>query len=275
MCKAFDISESGYYKYLKNRGKPKRDDTLLAEIKKILAEHPENNENYGVQRIHLALRQNGFRIGIRQVYRIMSKNKLLKKRIRHPNGITKTDKEAQKSENLIKRNFSAEGPREKLLTDISEVQCFDGKLYISPIMDCFNGEIIAIHMDDNMRKELPIATLDAASRIGNLRGAILHSDRGSQYTSQAFRARLEELGMRQSMSGTGKCYDNARMESFFATLKKEKLYRIPTARMSMRQVKTIIFRYVMIYYNRQRVYTRNPGGLPPVVYRQLISEEAA
>lgn len=275
MCKAFGISESGYYKYLKKRGKPKRDDILLVEIKKILAEHPENNNNYGVKRIHLALQLNGYIIGIRQVYRIMSKNKLLKKRIRHPNGITKTDKEAQKSENLIKRNFSAEGPREKLLTDISEVQCFDGKLYISPIMDCFNGEIIAIHMDDNMRKELPIATLDAASRIGNLRGAILHSDRGSQYTSQAFRARLEELGMRQSMSGTGKCYDNARMESFFATLKKEKLYRIPTARMSMRQVKTIIFRYVMIYYNRQRVYTRNPGGLPPVVYRQLISEEAA
>lgn len=275
MCKAFGISESGYYKYLKNRGKPKRDDILLVEIKKILAEHPENNNNYGVQRIHLALLLNGYRIGIRQVYRIMSKNKLLKKRIRYPNGITKTDKEAQKSENLIKRNFSAERPREKLLTDISEVQCFDGKLYISPIMDCFNGEIIAIHMDDNMRKELPIAALDAASRIGNLRGAILHSDRGSQYTSQAFRARLEELGLRQSMSGTGKCYDNARMESFFATLKKEKLYRIPTAQMTMRQVKTIIFRYIMIYYNRQRVYTRNPGGLPPVVYRQLTSEEAA
>lgn len=131
MCKAFDISESGYYKYLKNRGKPKRDDILLVEIKKILAEHPENNNNYGVKRIYLALLLNGHKIGIRQVYRIMSKNKLLKKRIRHPNGITKTDKEAQKSENLIKRNFSAERPREKLLTDISEVQCFDGKLYIT------------------------------------------------------------------------------------------------------------------------------------------------
>jgi putative transposase len=275
MCKAFGISESGYYKYLKNRDKLKRDDILLVEIKKILAEHPENNDNYGAQRIHLALLQRGFKIGIRQVYRIMRKNNLLKKLIRHPNGITKADKEAQKSENLIQRNFSAEKPHEKLLTDISEVQCFDGKLYISPIMDCFNGEIIAIDMDDNMRKELPIATLNAVSRIGNFKGAILHSDRGSQYTSQAFRARVEELGIRQSMSGTGKCYDNARMESFFATLKKEKLYRIPTTRMTMRQVKTIIFRYVMIYYNRQRVYTRNPGGLPPAVYRQLISEEAA
>jgi transposase InsO family protein len=94
--------------------------------KKILAEHPENNDNYGVQRIHLALQQNGFRIGIRQIYRIMSKNKLLKKRIRHPNGITKTEKDAQKSENLIQRNFSAERPHEKLLTDILEVQCLDG-----------------------------------------------------------------------------------------------------------------------------------------------------
>jgi transposase len=78
MCKAFGISESGYYKYLKNRGKLKRDDILLVEIKKILAEHPENNDNYGVQRIHLSLLQRGFRIGIRQVYRIMSKNNLLR-----------------------------------------------------------------------------------------------------------------------------------------------------------------------------------------------------
>ncbi|OGO90530.1 MAG: hypothetical protein A2Y17_01525 [Clostridiales bacterium GWF2_38_85] len=82
-------------------------------------------------------------------------------------------------------------------------------------------------------------------------GAILHSDRGSQYTSGAFRDRLNELGIKQRMNGTGKCYDNARMERFFATLKKEKLYRIPTHRLPMEQVKSIIFRYIMVYYNEK------------------------
>lgn len=77
------------------------------------------------------------------------------------------------------------------------------------------------------------------------------------------------------MSGTGRCYDNARMESFFATLKKEKLYRIHTERLTKTDVKTIIFRYIMIYYNRQRIYTSNPGGMPPSVYRAATMAEKA
>ncbi|HBL84444.1 MAG TPA: transposase [Clostridiales bacterium] len=77
------------------------------------------------------------------------------------------------------------------------------------------------------------------------------------------------------MNGTGKCYDNARMERFFATLKKEKLYRIPTHRLPMEQVKSIIFRYIMVYYNRKRIYTRNPGELPPAVYRETMLKHSA
>ena len=153
--------------------------------------------------------------------------------------------------------------------DITQIQCSDGKLYISPILDCFNGEILALCMEDNMRKELVIETLNAAEKRLPIKGCILHSDRGTQYTSGAFRDRLEELEIKQSMSGVAHCYDNARMESFFATLKKEKLYRIPTHRMTREEVKTVVFRYVFIYYNQLRVYTSNPGGLPPAVLRHL------
>ena len=96
---------------------------------------------------------------------------------------------------------------------------------------------------------------------------ILHSDRGSQFTSADFRKVLARYGAVQSMSGTGRCYDNARMESFFATLKKEKL--------PMAQVKSVVFRYIMTYYNRQRIYTANPGGLPPVMFRQAARGLAA
>ena len=126
-----------------------------------------------------------------------------------------------------------------------------------------------------MRKEICIEAFENACRRTGARGMILHSDRGSQYTSRAFRDSLAKHGAIQSMSGTGRCYDNARMESFFATLKKEKLYRIHTERLSKAEVKTIIFRYIMIYYNRQRIYTSNPGGMPPSVYRTAVMAEKA
>ena len=125
-----------------------------------------------------------------------------------------------------------------------------------------------------LQKELCIDTVQALKRYP-VKDAILHSDRGSQYTSAAFRETLEVLHIRQSLSGVDHCYDNARMESFFATLKKELLYRLPTYRMPMEEVKTRVFRYVFIYYNLLRVYTSNPGGWPPAVFRRMQQELAA
>ena len=107
-----------------------------------------------------ALAQKGTHVSLRTVYRTMSEAGLIH-RHRRPHGITKADTETQDRENLIKRNFTADKPLKKLLTDITEVQCADGKLYVSPILDCFNGEIIALEMRDNMKKEpwLPVHKL--------------------------------------------------------------------------------------------------------------------
>ena len=239
---------------------------MLEKIVEVLAEHPDN-QNYGVRRMHTALRQRGTDGSYSTVYRVMKENGLVKRK-RKPNGITKGDPLAQKSENLLLRNFHADMPNTIWLTDITQVQCLDGKLYVAPIMDCFDGKIVGLAMVNHMKKELCIAALDAACKADSATGMILHSDRGSQFTSAAFRARLQQYEIRQSMSGAGCCYDNARMESFFATLKKEKLYQIPTEKMTRDEVKTIIFRYIMVYYNRQRIYTANPNGLPPEVYRE-------
>ncbi|WP_236849744.1 DDE-type integrase/transposase/recombinase [Caproicibacterium lactatifermentans] len=106
-------------------------------------------------------------------------------------------------------------------------------------MDCYNGEIVGLAMDDNMKKGLCIKAFESACRSQSAVGMILHSDRGSQFTSAAFRNVLARHGAIQSMNGTGCCYDNARMESFFATLKKEKLYKIKTEQLSMAQVKAL------------------------------------
>lgn len=176
---------------------------------------------------------------------------------------------------MIQRDFTAQAPNQKWLSDITEVPCSDGKLYVSGVLDCFNGEIVGLAMADNMRKELCIEAFENACKARKARGMIFHSDRGSQFTSHDFRDTLSRYGGIQSMSGTGRCYDNARMESFFATLKKEKLYRLRTERYPMTFIKTVIFRYIMIYYNRQRIYTSNPGGWPPVVYREKCWKTAA
>ena len=269
MCRVLKISESGYYRWLKNKSKPKARELLSVEIRAILDKHPDN-DNYGVNRIRTALEQAGIKVSRRTVYRAMKEMGLLHRR-RMPHGITKATTEIQERENLIKRDFTAEEPLRKLLSDITKIQCLDGKLYASAILDCFNGEVLSLAMDDNMKKELCIRTVkEPEQRYGKkeLAGAIFHSDRGSQYTSEGFRDALREAGLVQSLSGTGHCFDNARMESFFATLKKEKIYRIAAYKLTREQVKTIVFRYIFVYYNRIRISTVNPGGLPPVAYRE-------
>lgn len=274
MCRVLKISESGYYRWLKNRDKPTARELLSVEIKAILDEHPDN-DNYGIDRIMTALEQNGIRVSRRTVYRTMSEMGILHRR-RSPRGITKATTEIQDRENLIKRDFKAEKPLTKLLSDITEIQCYDGKLYVSAVLDCYNGEILSVAMDSNMKKELCIRTVkELEMQYGKkLKGAIFHSDRGSQYTSEAFRLTLKEAKMVQSLSGTGHCFDNARMESFFATLKKEKVYRISAYKLTREQVKSIVFRYIFIYYNRIRISSVNPGGMPPVAYREWAKTHA-
>lgn len=268
MCKCLKISESGYYRWLKNKSKPSSRQLLSVEMKKIIDEHPDN-DNYGVLRMRIALEQNGITVSKRTVSRAMSEMGLLHKR-RKPHGITKATTEIQERENLIRRDFSANMSLKKVVSDITEIQCSDGKLYVSAVLDCFNGEILALAMDDNMKKELCVKTIEQMKeQYGKrLQGMIFHSDRGSQYTSEAFKAALKSCGIIQSLSGVGHCFDNARMESFWATLKKEKIYRIAAYKLTREQVKSIVFRYVFVYYNRIRIYTSNPYGLPPVKYRE-------
>ena len=274
LCRVLRISESGYYRSLRMSDSLRPWQLLLVQIRKIYEENPDNR-NYGVRRIQLALEQRGMEASRSSVRRAMKKGGLLKPPARKPQGLTKADAAAQKAENLIRRNFTAAASNQKWLTDITQVPCADGKLYIAAVLDCYNGEIVGLAMDDNMKKELCIRAFESACQSHDARGMIVHSDRGSQFTSSDFRKSLARYEAAQSMSGTGRCYDNARMESFFATLKKEKLYRLQTERMPMAQVKSIVFRYIMTYYNRERIYTANPGGLAPAMYRQAARGLAA
>ena len=275
LCTALCVSESGYYKWKRNRHTVKRWQLLLTEMHTILKEH-EDNDNYGVTRMKIALEQRGIKCSRSTVLRIMRRGNLLHRSRKSPNGLTKADKKAQKCKDLVKQDFSASKPNEKWLTDITQVPCKDGTLYIAPVLDCFAGEIISVAMDNTMKKELCIRAIRQAYEKERPKpGFIAHSDPGSQYTSHEYKRTIASLHGIQSMGGVGACYDNARMESFFATLKKEKLYRIDTKKLTIEQVKTIVWRYIMVYYNRLRINTFNEGGYPPSVYRQIAAPKKA
>lgn len=270
LCRALEVSESGYYKHWRSAFRPYRHEKLLALIYEAIRAD-EENASYGTKRLYDYLRINsGYEGSYSKVRRVCKENNLIIKMRRKPNGITKADAEAQKSENIIKQDFRAQQPNTKYLTDITEIQCADGKLYLSPILDCFDGSIVSFTMDTNKCAELCAEAFELACKRNGARGMIIHSDRGSQYTSRVFREMLKKYGAIQSMSGTGRCYDNARMESFFATLKKEKLYKMDTAKMTTDEVKSVIHRYIA-YYNLRRIYSAN-GGYPPLVYRKMYYE---
>ena len=237
-------------------------------IFEIIDEHPENH-NYGIDRIMIALEQRGIKKSRSTVRRAMIKGNLLHESHRSPDGLTKADKAAQRPDNIINRDFTADKENQKWLTDITQTPCKDGKLYIAPVLDCFGGEVISVAMDSNMKKELCIKAMqDAFKTRKPAPGVICHSDAGSQYTSYEYKVFLGRNKAIQSMSDVGKCYDNCRMESFFATLKKEKLYQLDTMKMTMEEVKTEVWRFIQ-YYNRIRICTFNKGGYPPSIYREM------
>ncbi|MEG1497408.1 MAG: IS3 family transposase [Clostridiales bacterium] len=257
-------------KHLRFRHKPDKHANLLTQIYKLIQEDAENS-NYSVRRIYDYLRINCNYLGsLRTIYRICKENNLMIRMKRKPNGITKADLAAQKSENLIKQDFTTTIPNKKCLTDITEISCKNGKIYLAAILDCYDGSIRGFKMADHMQADLCVAAFQSACREDNARGMILHSDRGSQFTSKIFRKSLKKAMAIQSMSSTGRCFDNARMESFFATLKKEKLYKMDTKKMIIAEVNTTIYRYIH-YYNRPRIYSTN-GGYPPLVYRNLFCD---
>ena len=125
MCSSLSVNERGYYKWLNNDERPKKWQSLLAEIHRILDENPDN-DNYGADRMLIALTQRGIITSLSSVRRAMRKGNLLKPNRRSPDGLTKADKKAMRPQNLLKRNFTAKAPNEKWLTDISQVHCSDG-----------------------------------------------------------------------------------------------------------------------------------------------------
>jgi transposase InsO family protein len=279
------VTRQGFYAYLRSLNKPYKYAFLVALMKEIIGED-EYNDSYGARRMREALllkQESDSTLKVPSqstVARIMRENGLIHKKKRKPNSLTEADKEAQKSDDLLRRDFEAEEPLIKSVMDITEVKTADGKLYVAAVEDHFSNEVLGLSMDDNMRAGLCVMALTAASMSHpELRGAIIHSDRGSQFTSAEFRAAVSDIGLIQSMnSAGGRCHDNAKCESLWARFKEELIYgRYQTEKMTMEAVKSLVWRYFMSYWNNRRICSAN-GGLPPAMKRKRfdsVKQQAA
>ena len=267
MCRVLGVTRQGYEKYEESLNKPHKYAGLPAEIRAII-EEDEYNDKYGKERLHDALILRGYVISLSTVYRICRKHGICLKE-NTPKGLTKSEKDAYKNDDLLKGDFNADAPNGKLISDITQLPTKEGKLYISAVFDCFDNACLGISMDDNMRIPLVTDSLKMAVLTHKITSAIFHTDRGSQYTSYDFRAFSEKAHITQSMSFAGSsCYGNAKCESIWGRFKLEAIYgRHRTELMSMDDVKTLVFRYFMGYWNNRRI-SHAIGGLPPMLKRR-------
>lgn len=271
-----DISRQAFYSYLHRKDLPWKYQYIADEMHAILDEDIYN-DTYGRYRMHKALKlkhqcNSNFKIpSERTIYRIMDALNLSHRPKRNPHGITKADKEARKSDDIIRRNFKATAPLTKCITDISEIKAKNGKLYVSAIFDCFDSAVVGLALDTNMKATLVEKTLvNACKAYPSIRGCVVHSDRGTQYTSELYRNAVRRYGIQQSMnSASGRCHDNARCESMWARLKEELFYsrNIKSTYYTVEELKVMVWRYYISYWNNRRICSSN-NGLPPMVKRQ-------
>ena len=261
-----EVTRQAFYDHLSHKNAPWKYQALADEMMKI-HEEDQYNDCYGRERMYLALQQRKTAgktdIDIpceATVRKVMAQIGLIHKPRRKPNGITKADRLAQKSDDLLRRDFYADRPLKKAVTDISEVKAKDGRLYVSVIFDCFDLMPLGIAIEDNMRASLCCHTLENANKsYPDIKGCIIHSDRGSQYTSEEYRAAVKKYGIIQSMnSAGGRCHDNARCESMWARMKEELFYsrEDKPENYTMKELKTMIWRYFMSYWANRRICTR-------------------
>ena len=273
-----EVTRQAFYDHLSHKNAPWKYQALADEMMKI-HEEDQYNDCYGRERMYLALQQRKAAgktdIDIpceATVRKVMAQIGLIHKPRRKPNGITKADRLAQKSDDLLRRDFYADRPLKKAVTDMSEVKAKDGKLYVSAIFDCFDLMPLGIAIEDNMRASLCCHTLENANKsYPDIKGCIIHSDRGSQYTSEEYRAAVKKYGIIQSMnSAGGRCHDNARCESMWARMKEELFYsrEDKPENYTMKELKTMIWRYFMSYWANRRICTAN-GGLLEAARRKL------
>jgi putative transposase len=250
MCRVLNVSESGYYAWCK-RKPSQRQEANEQLIEYIRSSYEQGRQVYGSPRIHAELRAQGITCGKHRVARLMQQAALRAVQKRRRMCTTDSRHSDPVAPNLLQRDFTAPAPNRKWLTDITAVWTAEGWLYLAVVLDVYSRLIVGWAMAPHREESLVEAALWMALGRRNPGEELLHhSDRGSQYTSQAYQAVLAQFQIQVSMSGKGDCYDNAMMESFFSSLKTECVNR--QRYQSHAEAKRSIFEWIEVFYNRQR-----------------------
>jgi transposase InsO family protein len=268
------VSSSGYYEW---RSRPQsataaRRDNLKQLITAIFE---FSDETYGHRRIHAALVRSGHACSlelVRALVRELGLRPCQPRPWRH--SLTDQDPAAGPIPDLVNRDFTASAPGEKMVGDITYIPTWEGWVFLATVIDCYTKAVIGWAMSDNYKTPLISAAIDMAVRNHDIkRGAIFHSDRGSNYTSAEFGRELRRQKIRQSVGRTGICYDNAMAESFFAALKNERVNRTqyPTRKRAMED----IARYIEVRYNSQRLHSGLGYKTPNEVYNEYLYGQRA
>ena len=265
MCHLLHVSRSGYYAW---RSRPEscreqRDRELLPQIRQV---HGKSRGVYGSPRVHAELAAAGVLVGRHRVARLMRLERLRGCPKRRFRVTTKADPSHPVARNLLKQDFNAAAPNQRWASDITYISTHEGWLYLAVVMDLYSRRIVGWSMSRWMSRRIVLAALRMAIDARQPEGALIHhSDRGGQYTSADFRNELARHGIECSMSGTGNCYDNAVVESFFGLLKRERVNRVRYK--TREQARADLFDYIEVFYNRKRRHGYL-GNISPADFEQ-------
>ncbi|OMH22978.1 transposase, partial [Tersicoccus phoenicis] len=239
MCTWATVSRSGYYEWRDRE--PSATARWRAELGEIIEYlFIDSDRTYGHRRLHAALTRLGRGCDPQTVRKIMAERDLIPCQPKPRRPVTTIAADAGTTPDLLARDFTAAEPGTKLVGDITYIDTWAGWVYLATVLDCFSKKVVGYAMAEHMRTDLVTEALGMAARNGHVRAGvtIFHSDRGTQYTSQAFAEYTEKIGVTRSVGRTGICYDNAWAESFNATLKVERVHRTvyPTREHAIRDV---------------------------------------
>jgi transposase InsO family protein len=273
MCSWVGVSASGFYEW---RSRPEsstaaRRRRLAALIGKAFE---AGRGAYGYRRVHAQLVRWGEQVSPELVRAVMRQLGLVACQPRPYKVTTRADAAAAATPDLVGRDFTAAVPGAKLVGDITYLRTWEGWLYLATVIDCHSKRVLGWSMAEHMRTDLICDAITmAATNVEFAPGAVFHSDRGSQYTSEQFRTHLAVHGLSPSIGRTGVCWDNAMAESFHGALKNELVYR--TAYPTRRHARTDIAEYIEVFYNRQRLHSALGYRTPIEVHQEFLTMQAA
>jgi len=271
MCRVLEVSPSGYYAWRRRMisVRDREDEALRGKIRLI---YERSRQTYGSPRIHAELREEGTRVSRKRVARLMKESGLVGASRRKSIRTTRRDPAARPAPDLVERKFTASGPNQLWVADITYIPTLAGFLYLAVVLDVWSRKIVGWAMSSRLATQIVLDALEmAVEQRRPADGVIHHSDQGCQYTSTEFGKRCREAGIRPSMGSVADCYDNAMCESFFATLECELLDRVRFVNHA--EAELAVFDFIEGFYNTRRRHSAL-GYLSPVVFEQRTEAAA-